>query len=208
MPKNKAERVDPFDKLIAELGPNLSPEEVWDYCRKHPREFIEDAVEEMGSIERLDAYLVAHGCDAKLGDVNEAVTRWLKVEIQKARSRVWLELIGKLQDADFWERLSKQPSEFEKELNRIFSQVRSLMKLSYNIPSQRPTTNAARDREIYKLKSKSPKLTFGEIGIQFKCSDKIAERAYKRWQAMEKKRLRALLTLCVNGPQQPPQKAH
>ena len=215
MPQNRRGSENPFDKLIAERGSDLTFEEFAELCRKEPQAWIEHSTREIDSVEQFDEIMVANGCQVTLKQMMDLIEVGLKTVRQEAESQFWPGLVSKLRDADSWQRLSTNPTAFSKELNRTFGLVRKWMNLSYGIRSQRPAKNVSRDRKIYELKLKEPDLSFGLIGRKFNCSAKVAERACKRYQKAQKKRLRDELTVVleINNAldartrRHPPQKA-
>jgi hypothetical protein len=49
-------------------------------------------------------------------------------------------------------------------LNKLFSQLRTYVKLLYGIKANRPTKNSARDLKIWDLRQKHPTWSLGQIG--------------------------------------------
>ena len=96
------------------------------------------------------------------------------------------ELIRTLYDYDRWSQLARKPSDFNRELNRELSLIRTFMKAYYQIEQHRPTKNSDRDLAIWMLKHRNPNLGFGVIGRQFKISPQAARNAWERQQRREK----------------------
>jgi hypothetical protein len=219
VPQNKAGSENPFARLARladERGSELTIEGIAELSRNDPQAIIECLVESAGSIKRFDELLLKNG-NLSLSQGINLLKGALVASGPETESHFFSALINCLRDADTWKGLATDPGAFDKELDRIFTLIRRWMKLTYALdnPAHRPAKNASRNQEIYHLKVNRQDLTFGEIGRKFKCSDKVAERAFKRHQEAEKKKLRDTLNILfelknrldARGGQPSPQKA-
>jgi hypothetical protein len=94
-----------------------------------------------------------------------------------------------------WKPLAQDPKAFDAKLDQLLAQIREWMRRLHGLESrrpQRPMQNSERDQKIYEQRLRG--LTFGQIGLEFKLSARVVERAFKRSDIAKKKALRHLLT--------------
>ena len=77
----------------------------------------------------------------------------------------WRSVFAALWDFERWSRLARTPREFDQELTKLLTAIRTYMKRAYDIRSHRPTKHAQRDAKIYRLKKTKPEMTFGQIAL-------------------------------------------
>jgi hypothetical protein len=150
--------------------------------------FIDQMVEEWGSIDRLQKIIAAQtGGEDPFHPLFSAIEE----AAVKLTGDTWRNIMDRFLNAEYWRPLAQRPQAFNVELNKSITSLRRWMKLVYSVKPHCPTKNAARDKTIYELRRK--KRTFGEIGIALKISAKAAERAFKRQDQAEKTALRKML---------------
>jgi hypothetical protein len=81
-----------------------------------------------------------------------------------------------------WLALAKTPQKFDRELNKIFSELRAYVKQIYGIEANRPTKNSARDLRIWDLRQKHLAWSLGQIGKEVGLKPTAVAAALQRQQ--------------------------
>jgi hypothetical protein len=169
--------------------PDISPEQA---------QQIEKMVAEVGSMDQFRAFLKLSGLDP---------SRFADTLYSQALQLFWLEYLRcsmALLDDQRWQALASTPKKFDAELGKVLARIKRLMKTLYGIQSHRPVANQERDSRIWEMKQSNPALTFGQIGCKLRISPKVAERAYRNFEAKQGEDLKHLLELLMQYTAAPP----
>ena len=157
-----------------------------------------DNLKSYESLDQLEKDLERFGDPT--GELSEKLAEALKLMYSAIEFGIHIDLF----DHSRWRQLSSTPKELDKELARLFGQIRTYIKTRHGISAHRKTQNERRDADIYKLRKQ--KLTFGQIaqrlGMGLK-GDKVAREAFERYTARQESELeefrQMLPELCTAG---------
>jgi hypothetical protein len=94
---------------------------------------------------------------------------------------------SRLSDAAKWTELAERPADFNSEMDRYLTGLKTAMRLLYNVPDHRPTDTANTPVRVAHLKKEHPNAFWGQLKVRFKqkynqgISDGAIERAYNRF---------------------------
>lgn len=135
----------------------------------------------------------------------DGLSRVVEEEYKKAQAvflQNWAETLKELSDRDKWTKLSSQPAEFDRELDKILRRFKKVMKFAFRIPANRPPKNQERDKQIVSLRKANPKMSYGQIGIKVGINkSNLVGQAAKRVAERERIDLKQLLELIADSLQ-------
>jgi hypothetical protein len=155
--------------------------------KEEQENLLDQLVEAIGTKERLRDLLNQHfgaeALDVVATELTRDLAKWLTDKLENIFDDFW--------DHQRWFQLAGNPEEFNEELEKAIARLRRWMKTVHQIPSHRPNEKMLRDGAVHALRHQGK--SYGQIGIMLGITDKVAERACKRYEEYQKRDLRRAL---------------